>query len=155
MSNSAEEKFGLDACIISFAMKDNPVVKQHLDRAKQNGNAIKIPPVAYYEVKRGFMAVNATKRMSDFAKMCKKYPVGQMDNSILEEAASIYADLKPKGINIDDNDIYIAAYCRVHGLTLVTNHRRHLGNIRGLARTGRRCERAGAGSAGCRAGSGS
>jgi tRNA(fMet)-specific endonuclease VapC len=89
--------------------------------------------VAYYEVKRGFMAINATKRISRFAEMCKKYPVGQMDNSILEEAARIYAELKPKGINIDDNDIYIAAYCKIHGLTFVTNNTRHFGNIAGLA----------------------
>jgi predicted nucleic acid-binding protein len=140
MNNSAEERFGLDSCIISFAMKNNPVVKQNLNNAEQNGNDIVIPPVAYYEVKRGLMANNATKRMSKFAKMCKDYPVGQMDNSILEEAASIYAELKPKGINIDDVgrpmatiDIYIAAYCRVHGLTLVTNNSRHFGNIVGLA----------------------
>jgi predicted nucleic acid-binding protein len=119
--------------MISFVMKDNPVVKQKLNKAEQNGNDIVIPPVAYYEVKRGLMAINATKRMSVFAEMCEKYPVGQMDNSILEEAASIYAELKPKGINIDDNDIYIAAYCKVHGLTLVTNNTRHFENIAALA----------------------
>jgi predicted nucleic acid-binding protein len=133
MNNSAEEKFGLDACTISFAMKYNPVVTKNLNSARQNGNTIEIPPVAYYEVKRGFMAVNATKRMNDFVKICKDYPVGQMDNSILEEAACIYAELKPQGISIDDNDIYIAAYCKVHGLTLVTNNIRHFGNIDGLA----------------------
>jgi tRNA(fMet)-specific endonuclease VapC len=95
MNNGAKERFGLDTCMISFALKDNPVVTQNLNNARQNGNVIKIPPVAYYEVKRGFMAINVIKRMSDFAKMCKKYPVGQMDNSILEEAANIYAELKP------------------------------------------------------------
>jgi predicted nucleic acid-binding protein len=79
------------------------------------------------------MAINATKRMSEFAEMCKDYPVGQMDNSILEEAARIYAELKPQGITIDDNDIYIAAYCKVHGLTLVTNNTRHFANIPGLS----------------------
>jgi predicted nucleic acid-binding protein len=133
MNNGEKEKFGLDACTLSFAMKDNPVVKQNLNNAEQNGNDIVIPPIAYYEVKRGFMAINATKRMSDFVKICKDYPVGQMDHSILEEAANIYAEIKPKGINIDDNDIYIAAYCKVHGLTLITNNTRHFGNISGLA----------------------
>jgi predicted nucleic acid-binding protein len=133
MNNSTKERFGLDSCMISFALKDNPVVTRNLNRARQNESDIEIPPVAYYEVKRGFMAINATKRMGDFAKMCKKYPVGELDNSILEEAARIYAELKPKGINIDDNDIYIAAYCKVHGLTLVTNNTRHFGNISGLS----------------------
>jgi predicted nucleic acid-binding protein len=133
MNDSTEEKFGLDACMVSFAMKGNTLVQDNLSRAKKNGNTIEIPPVAYYEVKRGFMAVNATKRMSIFAEMCNDYHVGQMDNSILEEAARIYAELKPKGINIDDNDIYIAAFCKVHGLTLVTNNTRHFGNISGLS----------------------
>jgi predicted nucleic acid-binding protein len=119
--------------MISFKMKGNPVVTQNLSNAEQNGSKIEIPPVAYYEVKRGFMAINAAKRMNDFADMCKDYTVGQMDNSILEEAANIYAELKPKGITIDDNDIYIAAYCKVHGLTLVTNNTRHFENIAGLA----------------------
>jgi predicted nucleic acid-binding protein len=133
MNNSAKERFGLDACTLSFAMKGNPVVTQNLDNARQNGTAIKIPPVAYYEVKRGFMSVNATKRMSEFAEMCKEYSVGQMDNSILEEAANIYAELKPQGINIDDNDLYIASYCKIHGLTLVTNNTKHFENIAGLS----------------------
>jgi predicted nucleic acid-binding protein len=79
------------------------------------------------------MAINATKRLRDFAEMCKKYPVGQIDNSILEEAAAIYAETKQKGMNIDDNDIYIAAYCKIHGLTLVTNNTRHFGAIAGLS----------------------
>jgi hypothetical protein len=39
--SSAEERFGLDACMISFAMRGNPVVNQNLDRARQNGNTIK------------------------------------------------------------------------------------------------------------------
>jgi predicted nucleic acid-binding protein len=133
MNDSTEDKFGLDACIISFAMKGNTVVQDNLNRARENGSAIEIPPIAYYEVKRGFMAINATKRMNDFVEMYKEYTIGQMDNSILEEAAIIYAELKPKGINIDDNDIYIAAYCKVHGLTLVTNNTRHFGAIAGLS----------------------
>jgi predicted nucleic acid-binding protein len=133
MNNNAKEHFGLDSCIISFELKGNNTVIQNRNRAKQNGSDIVIPPVAYYEVKRGFLAINATKRMSDFAEMCKDYTVGQMDNSILEEAANIYAELKPQGINIDDNDIYIAAYCKVHGLTLVTNNTRHFEDIDGLA----------------------
>ncbi|MDR3172537.1 MAG: PIN domain-containing protein [Treponema sp.] len=133
MSDIAQEKFALDSCMISFAMKDNLVVKQHLNKAKQSGHAIEIPPVAYYEVKRGLMAINATRRLRIFAKMCEKYPVGQMDNSILEEAASIYTELKPQGINIDDNDLFIAAYCKVHGLTLVTNNTKHFGAVSGLS----------------------
>jgi predicted nucleic acid-binding protein len=133
MNNSAEDKFWLDTCMISFAMKDNPVVNQNLKNAEQNGNDIVIPPVAYYEVKRGLMSINATKRMSKFVKICKDYLVGQMDNSILEEAANIYAELKPQGINIDDNDLYIAAYCKIHGLTLVTNNTKHFENIAGLS----------------------
>jgi predicted nucleic acid-binding protein len=133
MTNGAKEKFGLDSCTISFVIKDNLAVKQNLYNAKQNGNAIEIPPIAYYEVKRGLTAINATKRLRDFAELCKKYPVGQIDNSILEEAVAIYAELKQKGMNIDDNDIYIAAYCKVHGLTLVTNNTRHFGAISGLA----------------------
>jgi tRNA(fMet)-specific endonuclease VapC len=133
MNNNAPEKFGLDSCMISFAIKDNLVVKQNLLKAKENGSNIEIPPVAYYEVKRGFMAINATKRLRDFAEMCKKYPVGQMDNAILEESAAMYAELKQNGMNIDDNDIYIAAYCKVHSLTLVTNNTRHFGAVSDLS----------------------
>jgi hypothetical protein len=67
VSHSAEKRFGLDSCTISFAMKGNPVVNQNLDRARQNGSVIEIPPVAYYEVKRGLMAVNATPRYQQHA----------------------------------------------------------------------------------------
>jgi predicted nucleic acid-binding protein len=135
MSGIAKEKFALDSCMISFELKGNDTVTQNSDLAKQNGHIIEIPPVAYYEVKRGFMAINATRRLRDFAELCEKYTVGQMDNSILEEAASIYAELNPQGINIDDNDLFIAAYCKVHGLTLVTNNTKHFGVVSGLSLT--------------------
>jgi predicted nucleic acid-binding protein len=41
--------------------------------------------------------------------------------------------MKSKGyLTNDENDIYIAAFCKAYGLTLVTSNTKHFDNIDGL-----------------------
>jgi predicted nucleic acid-binding protein len=133
MSSPEPESFGLDSSIISFRMKGNATVVRNMDSAHKSKSTIVIPPFAYYEVKRGLLAINATKRLQEFANLCKDCPVGNLDDLIIDEAVKIHVDLKHKGWNIDEMDIFIAAYCKVHGLTLVTNNTRHFAAISGLS----------------------
>jgi tRNA(fMet)-specific endonuclease VapC len=46
--------------------------------------------------------------------------------------AQIRASLKKQGTMIGANDLFIAAHARCLGLTLVTNHTREFGRIKGL-----------------------
>jgi predicted nucleic acid-binding protein len=116
--------YALDANIVSFYIKRRDAVVQNLKNVRARDWTICIPPFAYYEVKRGLLRINATGRLRDLAAMCEKYPVGKHDERVFEEAAVIWADLTNKGWNIDEMDIFIAAWCRVNDFTLVTNNTR-------------------------------
>jgi predicted nucleic acid-binding protein len=124
--------FALDTNIISFYLKKNAMVRQNLEKAAQSENTIHIAPFAYYEVRRGLLAVNAERQIKEFGELCLRCLVGQLDNSILDAAVTIHVALKTRGRTIDEIDILIAAYCKTHGYTLVTNNTRHFENIPGL-----------------------
>jgi tRNA(fMet)-specific endonuclease VapC len=125
--------FVLDTNIISFYMRKNEVVRQNFKKAVERKSTILIAPFAYYEVRRGLLAAKATRRLKEFDEFCDRVRVGEFDNAILNPAAEIYPALRTKGWTIDEIDILIAAFCKVHDCTLVTNNTRHFENIPGLA----------------------
>ncbi|GAB6391819.1 MAG: Ribonuclease VapC2 [Treponematales bacterium] len=125
--------YALDSNIVSFHIKERPAVVRRLKEAKDNQRQVGIPPFAYYEVKRGLLAINAAARLRQLAKFCEEHPVGRNDDRVFEEAAVIWADLTNKGWNIDEMDIFIAAWCKVNDFTLVTNNTAHFAHIPGLA----------------------
>jgi predicted nucleic acid-binding protein len=96
------------------------------------GHDVLISPIAYYEVKRGLLAIKAEKRLIEFADLCKTLGVGQLDNSVLDFAVNIYCELKGKKQTIEDADILTAAFCISHNFTLVTHNARHFEGISGL-----------------------
>jgi predicted nucleic acid-binding protein len=96
------------------------------------GNEVIIGPIAYYEVKRGLLAIKAEKRIIEFNALCKILGVGQLDNSILDFAADSYRELKEKKLTVEDADILTAAFCKNHNFTLVTHNIRHFEAISSL-----------------------
>ena len=119
----------LDTNIISFYLKGNKVVANNIVRALVNGDSILVAPIAYYEIKRGLMAVGSQKRLKEFDKFCELFGVGRLDNNILDIAASIYAEQRRKGRMIEDADIFIAAFCKYKSFSLVTNNTKHFEQI--------------------------
>ena len=81
-----------------------------------------ISGITYYEVKRGLLAANATRQLSDFNEFCRKYRVLLLDNiEILDKASEIYADLRRRGTPVQDADILIAATAITQGLIVVSD----------------------------------
>jgi predicted nucleic acid-binding protein len=125
--------FGLDSNIISFDLKDNAIVKWNIDQRVDANIKVLVPPFAYYEVKRGLLDAKATKRLRSFDELLARCPLGETNDAVFDTAVDIYVELKSKGRICDENDIYIAAFCKTYGLTLVTNNTKHFENISGLA----------------------
>jgi len=121
--------FVLDANIVSFYIKNNPKVIENIEQAIIKGDDILIAPIAYYEVRRGLLAIGSVKRMEKFIELCKMFTVGQLDNSILDIASGIYVDLRTAGRIMDDADIFIAAFCIRYEFTLVTNNTKHFEHV--------------------------
>jgi len=122
----------LDTNIISYYLKGSEEVTNNIIRALANGDNILIAPIAYYEIKRGLMAVDSQKRLKEFDKFCKLFGIGQLDNSVLDVAAGIYAEQRRIGRMIEDADIFIAAFCKCHSVSLVTNNTKHFEYISDL-----------------------
>ena len=124
--------YALDTNIVSYFIQDNERVIARLRAALADGITLIIPPVTYYEVRRGFKHKPAPKKEKAFSRMCALYPVGEMNLATWECAAEIYGDNCRQGKHISDDDILVAAFCVVYGYTLVTHNIRHFEHIDGL-----------------------
>jgi tRNA(fMet)-specific endonuclease VapC len=124
--------FALDANIISYILKRDEKVISRLHAEQDRGHECVIPPLAYYEVKRGLLSVGSTVRLRLFEDMCRDFTVGTMDTAAWDKAAQIYAIKRQRGSPVEEADIFIAAFCLVGDYTLVTNNTKHFESFDGL-----------------------
>jgi tRNA(fMet)-specific endonuclease VapC len=124
--------FILDSNIVSFYMRRDQRIVEKVQNELALGNETLIAPIAYYEVKRGLMAINAQNRLREFYALCNVLGIGQLDNGILDIAAEIYVELRGKKRTVEDADIFTAAFCKKHNFILVTHNAKHFEAISGL-----------------------
>ena len=124
--------YALDSNIISFYLRGNAEVIANVENAIKEGNSIVIPPLVYYEIKRGLMLINATTKMKEFDTLCELFPVGELGDYLLEEAINIYVQERKAGRNTEDADIFIATFCIHNNYILVTDNIKHYNNITDL-----------------------
>jgi predicted nucleic acid-binding protein len=124
--------YALDTNIVSYMLKeDADVIVRYRQTFDEDGDFV-IPPVVFYEIQRGLLAKNLTKKLAQFNILCQKIEQVEFNSFVWQKAAQIYASLRQQGKLIDDSDIFIAAFCLVNGYTLVTNNTRHFEHINGL-----------------------
>ena len=119
----------LDSNIVSYMLKEDIDVITRYRQAFANGDDFVIPPIVFYEIQRGLLARNLTKKLSKFNDLCQIAVQVEFNKSVWQEASRIYAALSREGRLIDDSDILIAAFCLVNDYALVTNNTRHFKNI--------------------------
>jgi len=124
--------YALDSNIISYMLrKDKSVCEKYLAESADGHECI-IPPVVYYEIKRGLLLTNATSKAKEFDLFCREFGVGVMSVIAWNEAARLYVARREMGKPIEDADLFIAAFCLVNGYALVTNNAKHFEGIDGL-----------------------
>ncbi|MEA5577307.1 type II toxin-antitoxin system VapC family toxin [Anabaena sp. UHCC 0451] len=112
----------LDTNIITAIIKRNPKITTKLEIATRHQQKLFISGMTYYEIQRGLLAVNATRKLIDFEKLSHEYTILLLDDmAIFQKASEIYADLKQRGLPIQDADIFIAATAIIHDLILVSH----------------------------------
>jgi tRNA(fMet)-specific endonuclease VapC len=112
----------IDTNIVTAILKKDEAVIKKLEVLRTQGKEVFISCITYYEIKRGLLAANATRQLSEFSDFCRKYRVILLDNlEVMEKSSEIYADLKRRGRLIQDADILIAATAITGGLILVSN----------------------------------
>ena len=112
----------LDSNIVSYILKRNVIVDQKFREVRRLKQDVFISCITYYEVKRGLLAINATRQLAEFNKFCQTYKILLIDDlEIIELACEIYVDLQRRGFTIQEQDILIAATAIARGLILVSN----------------------------------
>lgn len=112
----------LDSNIVSYILKKITIVNNKLRQVTLRGEGIFISCITYYEVKRGLLAINATRQLADFNQFCRDYEILFLDDiGIIEKACEIHVDLQRRGLTIQEQDILIAATAIARGLILVSN----------------------------------
>jgi tRNA(fMet)-specific endonuclease VapC len=112
----------LDTNIVSFAIKNNLIIKARLEELRSQEELISISCITYFEVKRGLFAVKASKQLERFDDFCRDFEIIFLDDlAILEKAAEIHANLRLRGLPIQTEDILIAATAIIKDFILVSN----------------------------------
>jgi tRNA(fMet)-specific endonuclease VapC len=123
----------LDTNIVSFAIRKNRQILQKIDDINLQKKTIFISCITYFEIRRGFLAVDAPRQRREFEEFCQKYPIIFLDDlAILEKAAEIHANLRLRGLPIQTEDILIAASAIVKDLIVVSNDT-DLARVEGLS----------------------
>jgi predicted nucleic acid-binding protein len=120
--------YALDTNIISYLIKDDKHVKEQYELAVTSGHRCIIPLIAYYEVKRGLISIDAYNRMRLFEELCGYLDVEKLTIADADTAATLYAAHR-RGLTIFDSDLIIAAQCITREYTLVTHNVRHFERI--------------------------
>ncbi|HDH07325.1 MAG TPA: type II toxin-antitoxin system VapC family toxin [Thermoproteales archaeon] len=84
------------------------------------GNLYYISLITLYEYIRGTKSPAKAKKLLE-----ESFSVIPLTNKILEEAASIWRDLKDSGLMLDDRDLIIGTTAIVYGLKLYTRNLKH------------------------------
>lgn len=127
-------QYFLDTNIISRLMRQDTQCLARRDEliADADMEGMYIPLLAYYEIRRGLVYANATSKQALFNSLLHKFPIVGITMRTCDIAAKVYAQLRQKGILIEDADIFIASSAMEAGATLVTSNAKHMQRIEGL-----------------------
>jgi len=93
-----------------------------MEQTASSGKALSMSGINYYEIKRGLLAVNATRKLRDFEAIRRTIEMLFLDTQeVFDKAVEIHVGLKRKGRPIPDADILIAATAQNQNLILVSD----------------------------------
>jgi predicted nucleic acid-binding protein len=124
--------YALDTNIVSYFLKKEIKIVARMRLENSRENQFVIPPTVYFEIQNWLLKNNSKSKISSFEKMYSVHGIGVIDKIVLDITSTVKLKLQKQGIGIDDNDLFIAAYCLKHNLPLVTNNTRHFSNVDGL-----------------------
>jgi len=77
--------YAVDTNIISFLLRGNRQVQERIYKEANQGAGVIIPPIAYYEIKRGLIDSKATTKLGAFERLCGILGVSVMDRKLLTQ----------------------------------------------------------------------
>ena len=123
--------YSLDTSTVIEILRGNENVMHKLKQITQTKSSLFICSVVYYEIMRGFGKLQTSKRMQSFAALYDRVHHLPFCNLSVKKAIEIYVNL-PRGITLEDADIFIAATAMVNNCILVTANIKHFSLIEEL-----------------------
>ncbi len=112
----------IDTNAVSGLIRQNGSLMKKVSDAIDKGEKIFVSVITDYEIMRGLFAVNATKKLQIYEMLRGQYHILWIDDlRVSGIAAEIHADLRRKGLLIQDADILIAAAALAENLILLTD----------------------------------
>lgn len=115
----------LDTDILSAVMRRQPTALARSRDYLAVHHRFTFSIITRYEILRGLHAKRAIVQLAAFDRLCRVSTILPLTDDIVVRAATIYADLRRRGLLISDADILIAATGLEHGLIVVTNNEDH------------------------------
>lgn len=122
----------LDTDTLSFFRRQHPQVLLQVSHYLTWHKQLLFSEMTYYEVTRGYKAARATTQLARFEQLCQQHRILPFTHAAATRAADIWADLKQRGLLIDDMDILIATVALSEGLVVATHNTAHFSRIAGL-----------------------
>ena len=122
----------IDTDTISFFFRKNASIITHFKDYFTHFDYINISVITYYEILNGLYYKDAKRQLEQFNEFIALNNIVVLDDEVAQKAASVYANLRKKGITIGHNDVLIAATAMVNDMVLVTNNVKHFQVIEGL-----------------------
>lgn len=112
-------------------LNGNPQVMRRLDSLRPDGISISIVSMAelYEGIVNSSNPENDERELADFLR---SFPLLNLNLSICRIFGRERARLRAAGTPIQDMDLLIGATALYHGLTMLSNNRRHFGRLPGL-----------------------
>ena len=122
----------IDTDTISYFFRKNPTVINNFNAYLQSFDYINLSVITYYEILNGLYYKDAKSQLKQFEDFVILNNIIPLTDEIAQKAASIFADLRKKGITIGHNDVLIAATAIVNDMIFVTNNSKHFSHIEEL-----------------------
>jgi tRNA(fMet)-specific endonuclease VapC len=122
----------IDTDILSMFFRGDQKVGVRFDAYIQEHQKITFSIISYYEVGSGLKHRDAQKQLDKFLEFAQYGAILPLTEHSALISAEIYADLRRKGMPIDDIDVLIAGIAKANNLVVVTRNQGHFRRIEGL-----------------------
>jgi len=119
----------IDTDTISFFLRNQPNVVSHFREYLKEFESINLSIITYYEILSGLKYRDAHKQLAAFFEFVASNSMLPITKDSIEISADIYAELRNRGVLIDDIDILIAGIALSNDLVLVTHNTAHFERI--------------------------
>ena len=125
----------IDASILIEAERGGLDLKPHVERHRDEESFVSVITASelLHGVHRATSANIRAKRSAFVEGVLERFPLLSVDLACARAHAQVWAELRKAGLMIGPHDLWLAATCLAHGLTMVTANLREFERVPGLA----------------------